>query len=356
MRRRVDAASRSSFPRQRVFRPLRSSLWACALLLLCASGVLARSAWTRQKSGTMAWLHAVFFLDQQKGWAVGGAGALLATIDGGQTWQVMRRPTEDALLDVYFADERRGWLVCERSIYLLKTEDEPRTYLMSTTDGGATWKRLNLIGQDVDVRLIRALFTSGGRGWVFGEGGALYTTYDGGANWTRRRVPTRYLLLGGTFINDEQGWLVGAGTTILQTSDGGETWRAGSVMSAARVRFTATSFVDERRGWAVGADGRVFVTRDGGLNWRAQESNVSADLFDVKFFDASEGWAVGAGGTVIHTTDGGAHWTTVPSGTTHPLERLFFVNRERGWAVGFGGTIIAYAPITSPPPAPELRK
>ncbi len=321
---------------------------------MCALPARASGIWARQKSGTLAWLHAVYFLDRSRGWAAGGNGALLATTDGGATWQVMRRPAEDALHDVYFSDAKNGWLVCERSIYLLKAKDEPRTYLLRTTDGGATWKRVNVIGSDVDARLVRAVFTSGGRGWAFGEEGVLYTTHDGGATWARQRVPTRHLLLGGTFIDDDQGWLVGTGATILQTSDGGETWRAGKVMDFAGVRFNATSFVNSRQGWAVGSEGHVFATVNGGLTWRAQESNVNTDLLDVKFLDAKEGWAVGSEGTVIHTVDGGAHWVTEPSGTTHPLERVCFISREHGWAVGFGGTVIAYA-ANAPAREPKLK-
>lgn len=342
----------------------------CLLLAVLFASMMqgtARGAWTAQRSGSFSWLHAVYFLDETRGWAVGGSGVLLSTTDGGKAWRALQRPAEDALLDVYFSDELNGWLVCERSIYDLKTVDEPRTYLLRTTDGGKTWKKINVIGKDVDTRLVRALFTGEGRGWAFGEAGALYTTRDGGANWERQRVPTRHLLLGGWFLNAEQGWIVGAGATLLQTNDGGETWHTGALLGLAppasgntaeteRVRFRATSFVDRKRGWAVGGEGRVFVTRDGGRTWAAQASNVATDLFDVKFLDEFEGWAVGAQGTLIHTADGGAHWKIEPSGTTHTLERLCFVGRTRGWAVGFGGTILSYTPGSATPQRPELRK
>jgi photosystem II stability/assembly factor-like uncharacterized protein len=336
--------------------PNRSFTLAFVLLLACAGRASAQGGvWRKQHSGTLAWLHALHFLDAQRGWAVGGNGALLATVDGGATWRIKPRPTEDALRDVYFADADNGWLVCERAVYQLTTKDDPRTYLMSTTDGGASWKRVNVIGVDVDARLVRALFAPGGRGWAFGEAGTLYTTRDKGETWARQRVPTRHLLLGGAFLDSERVWLVGAGATILQTADGGLTWRAGAVMDeAARVRFTAVSFVDARRGWAVGAQGRIFATRDGGRTWRAQTSNVEADLLDVKFIDASEGWACGTEGTLLHTEDGGAHWNVESSGTTHPLERLCFVTRARGWVVGFGGTIIAYNSNT-PARVPEFK-
>ena len=323
-----------------------------AVILVCAVSAQA-GVWQKQQSGTMAWLHAVYFLDQSRGWAAGGNGVLVKTTDGGATWQAVRRPTEDALQDIAFVDAQNGWVVCDRSIYLLKTKDEQRTYLMRTMDGGATWNRVDLKGLEADARLVRALFSNRERGWAFGEGGLLFATRDGGATWLRQRVPTRYLLLGGTFVDEDAGWIVGAGATVLQTVDGGATWNSeAAVPKIASARFNAASFVDRRRGWVVGARGLVFTTMDGGHTWREQQSNTTADLFDVKFTDAREGWAVGAEGTIIHTVDGGAHWTTEQSGTTHKLERLYFASRERGWAVGFGGTIISYkSNSTSNPPA-----
>jgi photosystem II stability/assembly factor-like uncharacterized protein len=322
------------------------------LLLVSQHGLAQGSMWMRQQTGTLAWLHSVFFLDAHRGWAVGSRGTLLTTANGGKSWQAKAYPTQDVVRDIYFSNELNGWLVCERNVYDLKKKDEQRAYLMSTNDGGEHWARVNIPGADVDARILRAVFSRGGRGWAFGEGGAIYTTRDAGGSWTRLHVPTRRLLLGGTFIDDDRGWLVGAGATILQTSDGGDTWHISRLTEANDVRFTATSFVDNRLGWAVGSGGSIFNTDNGGRTWQSQSSGVSADLLDVKFLDAVEGWAVGAEGTVIYTNDGGSHWTLEPSGTTHSLERVFFADRTHGWAVGFGGTIIAYVRSE----APRLRR
>ena len=314
------------------------------LLLLVATSAFAQSGtWARQRSGSMAWLHSVFFLDQNRGWAVGSKGVLLQTLDGGNTWTMRSSSTDDHVRDIYFIDERNGWLVCEVNIYQLKTKEDPRAYLMKTTDGGEHWKRIEIKGFDVDARLVRAVFRSNGHGWTFGELGSIYTTHDAGDTWVKLRSPTRRLLLGGMFVDDDRGWLVGTGATIIQTSDGGDTWYQPTLPQVEKtIRFTAASFVDNRKGWAVGSGGSVFHTDNGGRTWQRQASTVDVDLFDVKFIDALEGWAVGAEGTIIHTSDGGAHWTTERSGTPHPLERVFFTDRNHGWAVGFGGTVVAY--------------
>lgn len=259
--------------------------------------------------------------------------------------------------DLVFTDAETGWAVCERSIYMPMRKEEARTYLLKTADGGATWKRVDVLsGPDVDIVLARVRFADARHGWVFGEMGALFVTEDGGASWARQRVPTRHLLLGATFFDAQKGWLVGAGSTLLQTADGGASWKAGEVTglaqqipaqasaqaSAPTLRLNAVSFADARRGWAVGARGVVLATIDGGRTWRAQSSGTESDLFDVKFFDEREGWAVGADGAAIRTSDGGATWGAQATNTPHALERLFFTGRARGWAVGFGGTIISF--------------
>jgi len=318
------------------------------LLVISATTFATPGAWRRQQTPSLAWLHAVFFLDQNRGWVAGSRGTLFSTTDSGMTWQKQPQPTPDSIRDIYFSNEENGWLVCERNIYDLRSNDEPRAYLLKTEDGGQHWSRVNMRGANVDARLTRAIFSGGGRGWAFGEGGAVFTTNDSGANWIRLQAPTRYLLLGGSFVDENSVWLVGAGSTILQTSDGGQTWHHSRLPDAANVRFNSTSFVNARLGWAVGSGGMIYRTVNGGRSWQPQVSGVSDDLLDVKFLDAIEGWAVGAEGTVLHTSDGGNHWTSERSGTPHALERIFFSDRMHGWAVGFGGTIIAYGRAEAP--------
>ncbi len=326
----------------------------CATFVLFAflpvPALAKTDGWVRQRVGSLAWLHAVFFLDGVHGWAVGSRGTMLKTTDGGKNWQAQSQPTADALRDIYFTDALNGWILCEANLYDLKGNNDPRTYLMQTSDGGESWKRINIRGADVNARLVRAIFSPQGRGWAFGEEGTIFTTRDAGVTWTRLPSPTRHLLLGGAFIDENRGWLVGAGATIMQTSDGGETWHLSRLADSSQnaVRFASTSFVDNRLGWAVGSGGSIYRTINGGRTWQKQDSGIATDLFDVKFLDAAEGWAVGAEGTVIYTNDGGLHWAVEKSGTEHPLERIYFADRTHGWAVGFGGTVISYMRTEAP--------
>jgi photosystem II stability/assembly factor-like uncharacterized protein len=313
------------------------------LLLAAATTFAQTGTWARQRSGSMAWLHSVYFFDQNRGFAAGSKGTLLQTSDGGNTWKLRASFNTDVVRDIFFVDEHNGWMVVEVNQYELKTKEQPRAYLMKSSDGGEHWTRIEIKDFDIDAILVRAVFNRNGHGWTFGEGGSIFTTRDAGDTWIKLQSPTRRLLLGGIFVDDDRGWIVGAGATIIQTSDGGETWYQSKLPEVDKsARFTATSFIDNRRGWAVGSGGIVYNTVNGGRTWERQDSTVPVDLFDVKFIDAREGWAVGAEGTIIHTTDGGEHWTVERSGTEHPLERVFFADKNHAWAVGFGGTIVSF--------------
>lgn len=315
----------------------------------------ADAGWRRQSSGTFSHLRTVFFLDQNLGWAAGVRGTLLRTNDGGGTWEIQKRPSDDTIRDLIFFDQKEGLALCERNIFLMRSMSEVRSYLLHTADGGTTWDRVDLEGNDSDARFTRLVPGGEGRLWLVGEAGALYVTTDRGRTWKRQVSPTRYLLLGGAFLNANQGWLVGGGGSVLRTIDGGLSWRTIVMRNAPGARFEAIAFANANRGWVVGNGGRIFATGDGGRNWNPQNSGTGADLSDVKFLDAMEGWVVGAEGTLLHTTDSGAHWTSVGSGTAHPLERLALLDRTHAWTVGLGGTILSIAPSGKDQP-PVFRK
>ena len=325
----------------------RVLLLACVLSIPGVATANAAAGWTRQTSGTMAWLRSVYFLDQNRGWVAGSNGTLLQTSDGGVNWKRLLSLTKDTLHDVYFADEKHGWLLAERDVFKLKSDAEPRSYLLRTDDGGQSWRRLFLT-TETNARLLRLSFADAQRGWVFGETGMIFVTRDGGEHWARQALPTKHLLLGSAFNDYARLLLVGAGATIMQTTDGGTTWQRGLLRDAANPRFTAASCAGPNLGWAVGFGGSIYTTADGGRTWYGQKSNVDADLFDVKFINAAEGWAAGSDGVLLHTTDGGARWTVVSSGTSHSLQRVFFTDGNHGWAVGFGGTILRYGQAAGP--------
>src|SRR5271166_6307230 len=273
---------------------------------------------------------AYFAADGRTGWALNPDGTVLATRDGGDTWQSQPSPTTAGLLSITFAaDGRTGWMVGHSGT------------ILNTHDGGDTWRPQ---ASGITHSLNSVTFAADGRtGWAVGESGTIVATRDGGATWLRQSSGTTVILNRVTFAADGRtGWAVGERGTMLATRDGGDTWQPRPSLassSLADVSFAA----DGRSGWAVGVDA-ILATRDGGDTWQRQHSDNRAILTGV--YAAADGrtaWVVGLNGTILATRDGGNTWEDQKSGTkTAELSWVHFANDGRtGWAFGMDGAILA---------------
>lgn len=72
-------------------------------------------------------LFAVYFLDENQGWASGEGGTILHTVDGGKAWNPQISGVGVGLTDTEFLDMNGGWAVGEGGT------------ILHTVDGGKTW-------------------------------------------------------------------------------------------------------------------------------------------------------------------------------------------------------------------------
>jgi len=239
-----------------------------------------------------------------------GALAFISTGDGGWFWQ-NPLPQGNDLTSVTFTDSSHGWAVGEAGT------------ILATSDGGATW---NGQSSGTNARLWAVAFTDPSHGWAVGGDGIILATTDGGTTWTKQSSGTNEDLYSVTFTDSSHGWAVGesydwsTGTpssVILATTDGGATWT--QQHSAANAHLSSVTFTDASHGWVVGYSGTILATTDGGATWTQQSSGTGYALYSVTFTDSFHGWAVGDEGTILATTTGG--WA--PSGpsqdTTPPV-------------------------------------
>lgn len=322
------------------------------LFFLCFQTSSAR--WEKQNSGTLSWLHSVYFVNQNKGWIVGSGGTFLATGDGGKTWKQDRHFTKDNIRDVYFTDEENGYLLCERNVY--NPGSSAVSYLLKTEDGGAGWEKIEFTeGRE---RIARIFFAIGGYGFAIGESGTLLVMQGDKKTWKKTTLPSRFLMLDGNFSNALNGQIVGGNGTILFTEDAGLTWHPATVAGESKPKLNSVFFINQRNGWAAGNQGKIYATINGGKYWREQDSKVAKNLSDVFFLNTAEGFAVGDEGTILSTTTAGNVWNEEETGTRHKLERIFFIG-QKGFAVGFGGTILRYdsaATSDKSRPQPQLQR
>ncbi len=316
-------------------------------------------------------LQSVYFVDQQRGWAVGEGGAILATSNGGKDWLIQNSGTQYRLSAVQFlADGLRGWTVGDNGT-ILTTSNAGRDWLpqssgtqnwllsvqflddgqrgsavglngtiLTTNNAGNDW--LPQISGTKQMLIAVQFLTDGQRGWAVGVNGTILTTNNAGKDWLPQSSGTQNWLSAVQFLDDGlRGWAVGRNGTILTTSNAGMNWLAQS--SGTQIRLYAVQFLDDGlRGWAVGSDGTILTTSNAGKDWLAQSSGTQNWLSAVQFLDDGlRGWALSRNRTFLKTNNGGKDWLAQSSGTQNPLFAVQFLdNGLRGWVVGDKGTIL----------------
>ncbi len=324
------------------------------LLLLVCLQTKAQAEWVKQESNTLAWLHDVYFINENKGWIAGSDGTLLATVDGGVNWKKIANFSSDKFRQIYFSDENNGWLLCERDIYNRGVNSS--SYLLRTADGGKSWDTINFNAGGRE-RISKIFFNTKGSGFAVGEAGAFYALQNDKKTWKKIPSPARYLMLDGVFTDDSRGAMVGAGGSIFFTEDTGSTWNPATIAGKSEAKLSSLFFINQKSGWTVGSGGKIYQTINGGKFWREQNSTVTSSLTDIFFNNTAEGWAVGDEGTILHTKTAGNIWIAENAKVKHKLEKIFFAGKN-GWIVGFGGTILKYdeTRVNNTAPNPRIKQ
>lgn len=215
-------------------------------------GVILRTrdrgfAWEKLVTPAPHWLAAVDFVSPKTGYVVGGHGpaaVMWKTIDGGDTWTSLagnlpERARKEHLRDVLFTDEQRGFAVGYAGT------------IVETTDGGATWIERDS-GSDAWLRSIAVL---GKMIHVAGKG-VLLRSLDDGRTWTELPIPAQKKLNDVAFLSADLGWITDFDGEILETRDAGKTW---NVVYRHSAGVTAIHVSSERL--VVGSEGGSILRR-----------------------------------------------------------------------------------------------
>ncbi|MGU7771786.1 WD40/YVTN/BNR-like repeat-containing protein [Burkholderia sp. MR1-5-21] len=223
-----------------------------------------------------ATLSAVAFADAQHGWAVGQWGAILATRDGGETWEKQRIDTsaDQPLFSVNFTNDRDGVAVGLWSL------------MLQTHDGGNTWTRTTLPkppgGGKADRNLYHVFDDRHGAIYIAAEQGTVLRSTDGGANWRYLQTGGKGSLWAGVAMPDGRIVVGGLLGSLFQSSDGGANWSPLSTETKSSI----TGLVATGRGLlAVGLDGLVLKQRAGDASFdisqRPDRATLTAALADA---------------------------------------------------------------------------
>jgi photosystem II stability/assembly factor-like uncharacterized protein len=340
--------------------------------------VLLIAASTFSGNGSIAWaepplspadmiadaeLVDVFFLDPERGWAVGDRGAIWATEDGGATWAAQESPLGCRWESVFFVDSRNGWIV---GGWHQPGTLEGHGAVLRTRDGGQNW-------MPVPVNTLPALhgvkFQNEQEGWAIGDSSSLYPSgvfrsNDGGRSWAP--VPSNISAYWLTAVFPDQSASQRASVDAKRVERRSAASRSTAIVAGRDGRVAvATSeglvevAIDESRGrhirrmawggdgaaWLAGDEGLVMEGKEGGLQWSPPAGSLPTSVAHIDWrCIATHGkhvWVAGdPGSCVLHSGDGGQSWELQRTGQTLPLHSLFFLDSLHGWATGSLGTIL----------------
>ncbi len=301
------------------------------VLLLIFLANISQAQWLQQTNPATNSLYDVFFVDANTGGAVGVAGTILRTTDGGANWTTQTCPGGN-LFGVCFTNANTGIAVGEGIIY-------------RTTNGGANWINVTLPAPGL---LFGVTFADANTGFIAGSAGDIFRTTDAGASWAALNSGVSGTLEKPSFANSNTGLVVGLSGVILRTTDSGNNWipQSSGVTSVLR----SVSCVRPDTAYVVGDGALVLKTTNGGAIWNIQNPGVANDLYSVSFSNGITGSAVGYL-VVLRTTNGGLNWISQDPGVNAGYNAVNFVNGSTGWAVGgyIIHTVTGGFPYPSPP-------
>jgi hypothetical protein len=360
--------------------------------------------WRAENSGTRQRLYDVACLSALRCEAVGAAGTIVSTADGGRTWRAQANPLRGSSKALY-----RIACVAPSSCYVIARPDT----VLVTHDGGAAWSRhvlpVGVSGSDLTDQACLTAYTPGiiGRPALCRLGlldiacvsarvcyavaaappaydvdpipktphaapGSIWMTRDGGASWTRQSVPPgvacngdctsalyAYPLewvtcLSSGLCRAGGGHVLGCGHcgfayAVLVTHGPGRPWACSeSAAACTTLSPDAGACPASTRCYGVQStnpfdvpDNFVFRSADGGAGWAQVGPNwTSSVLNDIACPAALTCYLAGSGGSIARITNG----TTVIAQRTPTARDLYgigCVGPATCYAAGDYGTILA---------------
>ena len=205
--------------------------------------------WKQSSVPVSADLTAVFFVNDQKGWAVGHDGVVLFSGDGGLTWtlqfdgrkanerlveymqaraaanpqsadikQLLEEAKRDKdqgpdkpFLDVWFADENNGYVVGAYNL------------IFRTSDGGKNWEPWFDQTENPKLLNLYAIRPAAGGLYIAGEGGLVLMLDADAKRFKALALPYKGSLFG--VVGDASAVLVfGLRGNVFRSDDAGKTW------------------------------------------------------------------------------------------------------------------------------------
>lgn len=256
--------------------------------------------------------------------AVGDRGHLLVSKDS-SSWAQIQTPVQSLLTSVYFSDEKHGWAVGHDAT------------IIATQDGGQSWQ-LQQFKPETDKPLFDILFSDANNGIALGAYGMFYRTIDGGKTWVdefhlelvesedqeylkelQESDPEAYLEERASVLphfnriyqHNDVLYLIGEAGFFATSADFGKSWtRQTAFYNGSLFGLTMTA---KNTLIAAGLRGHVFRSTDLGQSWQQVQLAQTATLNSVLTDQSGHVYLTGNAGTLLVSQDDGVSFTSVPT-------------------------------------------
>jgi photosystem II stability/assembly factor-like uncharacterized protein len=278
--------------------------------------------WSEQLAPDSTAFRDIAFADRLNGVVVGWNARVqhsvaFRTVDGGLNWNEIDFDFGGAIYQVILVNRTFGYIRSDSAIW-------------RTTDLGLTWNQVTCPGTPAAITLS---FCNELWGYADADNG-LYRTTDGGQTWLDLPDPYSGRFTGITFINPSVG--VGfanhyESVDVYTTLDGGYNWTNTNPFGNRELR--AIINVGVSQWWAVGTNGLTASSSDAGVTWQVSGGSEPPFIF-IAPSDSLHLWAVTPGQLLIRSTDGGDSYDTLVNAPSRDIRDVFFTTPTKGWIVG----------------------
>ena len=264
--------------------------------------------------------------DGSLGLAVGIAGALLRSEDGGLTWVQQPSLATGAILGLDCTSSAA--LAVGQGGLILKRE-------------GEVWRKTE---SGTEARLLSVSSNEDGLAVAVGGFGTVLRSRDGGGSWEPLEFDWEALLndFMEPHIYDVQVsaegriTIVGEFGLVLHSTDGGDSWEMTHHGEASLFALE----LDGNVGYAVGQNGVVLRTEDGAQTWRELFSGTQANLLDV-LTDRDGVIHVTGIRILLESADGGNTWVSrQPGDVDSRWYQSLSMSKAGVFMVGHSGRIV----------------
>ena len=284
------------------------------------------ASWKQASVPVSSDLTAVFFVNDEKGWAVGHDGVILHTEDGGLNWALQ--------LDGRSANERLVGHMQER------TKAQPQSAELQRLLEDAKRNK----EQGADKPFLDVWFADASTGFVVGAYNLIFRTTDGGRNWEPWFAQTdnpKLLNLYAIAPAGDDLYVVGESGLVLKLDAQAQRFRAlptpynGSFFGAVGSRERIVAF---------GLRGNAFASEDGGKTWTRLDTGLPASIVAGTALPNGALLLADVGGRIAVSDAAGREFRLVPLKPAMPLAGLASAGNGRLAVVGPRGVAVTELP------------